>query len=364
MASNKNQHFVPLCYLRNFSADEERRSINLYNFNLRRSISNAPLQHQCSRDYFYGRSKKLEEAIRSVENAYAEVIRLLRQTAPAISERERAILRRFVYLQHLRTEANSRRVAEMALSMFALPGDEPPSPKEARESSILVSMKAFAETMGIVDDLRLVIIVNNTEVDFVTSDDPSVLTNRWYLQKPCAKHYGFGVGSAGIVLLLPLSPRLCCVLYDSDVYAVHHSSGWITSSNKKDIIAINDHQFLYCSSNIYFQNFLTAPEVGIAAESALRRRIPHNHVTNYAVLDQETEWGKRYKVIPAENVMPDGEVLVHVAMKHHNPLAWPKWLRYRATPRVYSNSSRTGYTRRWCLDQGFVEGSGYRQVRT
>jgi hypothetical protein len=42
-------------------------------------------------------------------------------------------------------------------------------------------MRIFAEEMDIIDDLKLCLIRNRTSIPFVTSDDPAVMTNRWYL---------------------------------------------------------------------------------------------------------------------------------------------------------------------------------------
>ncbi|MCF6263399.1 MAG: DUF4238 domain-containing protein [Xanthomonadales bacterium] len=51
MATNKNQHFVPRCYLKAFSKDGEGLAINLFNIGRKRLIQNAPLKHQCSKNH-------------------------------------------------------------------------------------------------------------------------------------------------------------------------------------------------------------------------------------------------------------------------------------------------------------------------
>lgn len=63
MASNKNQHFVPRCYLRPFTLDGNGLSINIFNIDRSRAIKNAPVKNQCSGDYFYGKDQKLERAL-------------------------------------------------------------------------------------------------------------------------------------------------------------------------------------------------------------------------------------------------------------------------------------------------------------
>jgi hypothetical protein len=74
MASNKNQHFVPRCYLRAFSSDGGGLVINLLNLDRHRTIPNAPLKGQCSRSYFYGEDLRLEKALQTFEGPYATML--------------------------------------------------------------------------------------------------------------------------------------------------------------------------------------------------------------------------------------------------------------------------------------------------
>ena len=74
MATNKNQHFVPRCYLKTFTNNGENRAINLLNLDRQRAIPAAPVKNQCSGDYFYGQDNLLETAIRAVEGGYGDAI--------------------------------------------------------------------------------------------------------------------------------------------------------------------------------------------------------------------------------------------------------------------------------------------------
>ncbi|AXW32869.1 hypothetical protein CJO88_05685 [Ralstonia solanacearum] len=60
VATNKNQHFVPRCYLRQFTIDRGNKAINLYNVERDRFIEGAPVKNQCSGDYFYGKAPCLK----------------------------------------------------------------------------------------------------------------------------------------------------------------------------------------------------------------------------------------------------------------------------------------------------------------
>lgn len=113
MASNKNQHFVPRCYLRPFSLNDGK-TISLYNLDRDKAIFNSPLKNQCSGDYFYGKDDNLERAIQLIESTYAGELSALLQPGKKLSPTANTILPRFWLLQQLRTEAASRRTAEMS----------------------------------------------------------------------------------------------------------------------------------------------------------------------------------------------------------------------------------------------------------
>lgn len=67
MATNKNQHFVPRCYLRPFTANGEGVVINLYNIDRQKFIPNAPVKNQCSGNYFYGQDDVLKKPFKRLK---------------------------------------------------------------------------------------------------------------------------------------------------------------------------------------------------------------------------------------------------------------------------------------------------------
>jgi hypothetical protein len=185
MAHNKNQHYVPRVHLKPFTLDGEGFAINLLNIGRMKPVQNAPVKNQCSRDYFYGKNERLERAINTIENAYGEIVHFLTSDNATVTPKVRIVILRFVYLQYLRTEAASRKAAEMTIAMHDVPGSDIPIPQvlDAMKSAVQMAMLHFADTMGIVDDLKVCIARNRTGRTFVTSDDPAVLTNRLHIQR-------------------------------------------------------------------------------------------------------------------------------------------------------------------------------------
>lgn len=101
----------------------------------------------------------------------------------------------------------------------------------------------------------------------------------------------------------------------------------------------------------------------LSAGAAKDRRPTHRQEVYYAVKDKEDAWGSHYVVIPKAELREGVDTLVHVIPKRQRPSAWPSFLQYRRDGKAYSNDTRAGYTRGHCLDEGFVQGRGYRKIR-
>jgi hypothetical protein len=277
------------------------------------------------------------------------------------------VLQRFILLQHLRTEAASRRAFQMTQAFMEIPGveleDPPPAFRSAIRAAVIAAMHTYAERMSMVDDLKVCLIRNGTGTPFVTSDDPAILTNRWHMQNRRTRGLSFGVKNAGALFSMPLSPDVHCLLYDGDVYTVGHSGGWIDAKAPADVVALNDHQALNCQANLYFRDWGTRDLVLAALDSAVPRRPAARLEVFYMVKDvTDGDW-TRYAVVPKADLRAGIDTMVHVMPTPHVPVSWPSFLEYRRDGKAYSNNTRAGYVRRYCLDAGFVTGEGYRKVR-
>ena len=211
MATNKNQHFVPRCYLKAFSQNQEGKAINLFNIDRRELILNAALKNQCSRDYFYGDDQQLEDAIQSFEKPYGLVIQEVLQPGYKLTDEHKRFFKLFWLLQNLRTESASRRQVEIfegVNSTVGMPQGFIPSMKQA----VLQAMCVFAEHMDIVDDLEVCLVKNKSEIKYVTSDDPAIMANRWHQFDRRTRGMSFGTGASGLLAILPLAENIVFVV--------------------------------------------------------------------------------------------------------------------------------------------------------
>lgn len=346
MASNKNQHFVPRCYLRPFTIDEAGVVLNLYNVDRDKVIPKVPVKSQCSRDYFYGTDQKLEDAIQFLEGSYATALRNIVEPNYKLSDEHRLLLKRFWLFQNLRTEAASRRAVEMSEGARVTAGVEDESYTMQIKDAVQLAMHTFAENMDIVSDLKACLFWNRTEVPFVTSDDPAVLTNRWYLQSRKTRGMSFGLSAAGNIGLLPITPKILLVAYDGDVYSIPHQGGWVAVKDKQDVMALNEHQFLNCRANIFFKN----QDHGVLIKNAFPKLQPlrpeASHRIHYAVRDCEEDGLVRYKVIDRENAGAHEDAVIHIQSVHPAPVSWPRQILWRKKGKVFTNGTGSGFVRR------------------
>ena len=345
MATNKNQHFVPRCYLKTFTHNGESLAINLLNLDRQRAIPAAPVKNQCSGDYFYGQDDDLETAIRAVEGSYASALERIHSPRYALTNSDKAVLRTFMLFQHLRTEAASMRSVEMFAGMERSIGAPLPGFIPSIKDAVQMAMRAFADETRLLDDLKVCLVRNKTKKPFVTSDDPAVVANRWHKEDPRSRHMSPGLMACGTTVFLPLSPRILCVAYDGDVYSIPHQSGWTEARNDADVEAFNEHQFLNAFANIYFRDWNDNEWVLDSYRTVQKRRLSCRHRVHYAVLDESDGIHKRYRVVKRFDAIVHEEALVHTETLSPIPSRWPTQLRWRANGAVFTNGTGAGYIR-------------------
>ncbi len=346
MASNKNQHFVPRCYLRPFTIDGSSSAINLYNIDRQKFIERAALKHQCSGDYFYGKDPFLERAIKGIEDRYANSSRELLKPGYILTDEHRYVLRVFWLLQYLRTEAASQRSVEMTEAVQDVIGQTGFSFRCEIREAVQMAMKTFAVSMDSIADMKICLLRNRTGTPFVTSDDPAVLTNRWHLESTRAEGHSFGLHSAGDILLLPVSPKILCIGFDGDVYSVPDRNGWTDVRRDADVEAFNQRQFLNCRANVFVQDSANFKQVHESFLKAAPRRPERRHKLHYAVLDRHEGEFVRYRVINRAEAGDVEEAMIHVQTMHARPAYWPRQISRRLRGFVFTNGTGSGYVRR------------------
>lgn len=359
MASNKNQHFVPRCYLRPFTDQGKGKAINLFNLDRQQAIPRAPVKGQCSGDYFYGEDLELETLLQSFEGEYAT--RLLAILAPnyQLTAADEVFLRRFWRLQYLRTEAASLRAVQMLQQMGDDLGAAAAEFKTTVKEAVQAAMYTFFAAADVVSDLKVRLVRNHTDRDFITSDNPAVMSNRWHLTDPRVRGVAPGLQNAGVIGLLPLSPQVLCILYDGDLHTIPHQAGWIDATTVADVDAFNEHQVLNCEANLYFREWDGRDRVSEAAHATMARRPQARHQIVYMAFDRRDARGKIYVPVSAAEASKRQDVIVHSASVLAVPTRWPKQLGWRPGGVVYDSGNGSGFLRSARRDGG----ANYKKIR-
>ncbi len=345
MASNKNQHYVPRVYLRPFTMNGDGLAISLINLDRKKLISNAPVKNQCSGDYFYGNDEKLEHAIQQLESGYGKCLRELYANSKQLSEEQKTIFRKFWLFQYLRTENAAIRAVSMTDSLQRVTDIPASEFSLGIKDAVQIACRLFADIMNDIDDLKVCVLKNRTSLPYITSDNPAVITNKWRLDKDRSPGLSFGLGSAGVLAFLPLSPKLMLVIYDGDVYSLPNTNGIAEVKSGRDVIAFNQHQFLQCSANVYIPDSAFADVFIRHYEELFHVRPAKRHVLYYAEEDITVGEHTRYNVVAPEQRSTTKSAIIHVQTTHPCPLIWPSQIRKRVNGYVYTNGTGIGYVR-------------------
>lgn len=259
----KNQHYVPQFYLRNFSSDG--RSIRKIILESGRLIATSSIKGECSEDYFYGNDGLIETNLGAVEEECSKWLKEClsienpKRELPVIV---RCWLARFAAVQYMRTKKNieshsdsDKRFNKLLSNLYERdygPASVPSIYKEKDYSNLPgQSFITAILNCGALIDLTAVLLDNETDEDFVVSDNPVVFQNpliEKYALQNCS-----GFCTRGLQIYYPLTPRRMVCLYDSRVYK-YLGKNIISLSCKRDVESLNKLQFMNADKNIYFDS--------------------------------------------------------------------------------------------------------------
>ena len=349
MAVQKNQHFVPRCALKPFTLKVEGLAINLHNIVRKRAIQNAPVKGQCARDYLYGKDLRAENLLKELEGKYARVVSRLR-SGSSIDDDDKEWLRLFVGIQLRRTDWAIQQMRDFRRSaddkIYARAPEHRPEDSRSDTQMMHASLRIAMQLMPYLKDLKLAIFRNNTARDFITCDNPAVLTNRFHLQKLNNRHFGYS--SSGAMLSMPISPDLSMLLYDKRIYSIPNATGtsFIEVKSIEDINAINELQLLAASENIYFSSWDDADDIAAKVEALSQTRADAHHATEVYVRDQTVSDAEVYRTATPEEEAAAREVIVATGFQFPAPSRWPTQIKYRSKPKTFYNGSAIGHVRK------------------
>lgn len=261
MPENKKHHYVPRSYLKQFSCDG--KSINVWNIKRKKKIYSASLKDQCYKNYFYGKQLDLEKALSGIEEGAANVMKIAREqnVLPAPTTLEHLALILFMLAQVGRTVSSVKMIDESHNKLMKHVFRETAAAREVdiegfdirMNNAVQLSLKMYIQGYPLILDLGYKLLVNETDVEYVTSDNPVVFYNQFL----SFRSFGGNTGLAqkGLQVFLPIGPKHVLLFYDFDVYSVGKKNTYIVKvSRPRDVYEINTLQICSALMNVYFRD--------------------------------------------------------------------------------------------------------------
>jgi hypothetical protein len=165
------------------------------------------------------------------------------------------------------------------------------------------------------------------------------------------------------LLMLPLTPRVCALCYDGDVYSVQNVNGWSSLKKIEDIARINEHQYLKCGSNIYFSDWNQLSHIANEFLDLSARRLAQTWELIMADHIGTDKMGEIYGVVPRDAVTKSRRSFMNLRATHPIPRSWPSVIRYRSNPSIFTNGSLIGFVRRSVVEAEAGMGPPYSKYK-
>ena len=263
---NKNQHFVPEFYFKFFS--EDGKTIRGYNLKSKKHYK-GPFSNQSSKNYFYSENADIDKSFSPIEGRFNEVLKKIigSNSFLGIDNLDYLEMLRFISFQHNRTEYSKKQAKEFVDKLYD--NAIKPLMKSNKELMSKVSEEDIDNTrlihpegflLGVIyalesnillTDLVPILILNETEEDFIFSDNPIIFYNLIYRDPT---HSFEGIQSPGLLVFCPISPKHCIFLYDPEYYDVKcNKDNSFILKNEQDVFNINKLQLHRSLFNIYYR---------------------------------------------------------------------------------------------------------------
>jgi hypothetical protein len=263
MSSNKkNQHYIPKFYLRNFSYKKNLKQIGIFNVTNKFYFQKAPIKSQGSKSFFYGEDGIIEDLLSLIENEFASHIKniIVSVKIPEKGSLEHYRILEFIILSDLRNPVlinyskQTRKVLKQKLEELH-PGksiDENIVKEITHKEAVSLALSSIRKVIVNTVDLGMKLLINKTNIPFITSDYPIVKYNQFFEEKkyPGGKS---GYGSKGLQLFFPISPEIILILYDTEIYKVgFNKRDTLNIENEQAVKQLNLLQLLNCQSTLFF----------------------------------------------------------------------------------------------------------------
>lgn len=272
--NKKYNHYVPKFYLRFFSPN--KKSVGVYIFENEKKLLRASLNSVGGYNYLYGQDGSLEEWFRNLERQWNAILKKIIETRTFdINDEEYTLLLMFVYLSEARSLRKADEINDFINYLMITIWNTNNIKKINYDTTIvkntipnLYSINNIRDVLPVLFDLKFVLILNQTSSQFITSDCIVNIYNQFLIEKGFKRGYGYG--SIGIQIFIPISPYCCLCLYDHKIYDAKVKNDIIIIKNQKEINKMNE-LFLYNSYKyIFFHENINKSKLNILLKNKKR----------------------------------------------------------------------------------------------
>ncbi|MBB6130021.1 DUF4238 domain-containing protein [Mucilaginibacter lappiensis] len=262
MPEKKKQHYVTRFLFKRFSSNPDQTQIHLYNLKTNTIIPNVAIKPQAQEAYYYGSDKVFENYLETTEVKAALIIEeiisgqcLFQAGNPKFIQ-----LLHFIMLYEWRTKASVDQTQNYLNSMFREISKYDSRLKDIdfekyrliHKEPAAFNLSYYMDSWVVASDLIPFLLINETDQDFIMSDNPLIKYNP-FMQKRACYWASNSILSKGIIYLFPLSTRYYIMLVDPETYEVFSTENdLIPIKNQSDINFINLLQCISADQNLYF----------------------------------------------------------------------------------------------------------------
>ncbi|MDL2227200.1 DUF4238 domain-containing protein, partial [Deltaproteobacteria bacterium OttesenSCG-928-M10] len=170
-------------------------------------------------------------------------------------------------------------------------------------------LKMIYRIHHVLADIDICLIKNATTVDFVVTDAIASRYN-FYLERRKKEFMGYraSFSAIGLVLCIPITPRLLLLGFDSEAYYLLGN----VIKNRADAHAINEIQYLNSYTNIYYKSETSEKNIDKYDDQLASQKPSQRVITSSFKEDKKTETGIFYKPVNEEDSM-SSEPIVYVS---------------------------------------------------
>jgi hypothetical protein len=348
MPVNKDQHFVPKVHLKNFACDVDKNCVHSIFLKSNRPILGISIKGQCQKSYLYGQDVSLDRSLQAMEAKYGCVMADLLQR-DVITEENFNFLLEFSYLQFSRSYGQVKRRqsndAAVHKSIYSRPMLKKPELDIDDKKTMEKILRTYSKTRESLSGLSTCLVQNRTNTDFITSDDPAILTNLYFLE--ILKENKFGLESSGILLILPLSSQFLFLAYDENVYDIPDMNQRVlTIIDIEDIYAFNELQLINAQHNIYFEDANQEATIQTLLEQVKHHRMADRNRIVTLIETRKVQGKTLVRYATEKEKLEAKKLIIGTSFLYPAPNNWCKKIKIKEKPLIFGDGSMAGPMRK------------------